>query len=55
MMGCSALGGTEHEITMDDVPVGILSGHAYSIINVIVIPKTEEELETIKENYESEG
>jgi hypothetical protein len=49
MMGCSALGGTEHEITIDEVPVGILSGHAYSIVNVLVIPKSEEELETLKE------
>jgi len=54
MMGCSALGGSEHEITMDEVPVGILSGHAYSIVNVISIPKSEEELETLKETYESE-
>jgi len=35
MMGCSRSGGTEHEITIDDEPVGILSGHAYSIIDVI--------------------
>ena len=49
MMGCSAMGGTEHEITIDEVPVGILSGHAYSIVNVLVIPKSEEELETLKE------
>ena len=34
-MGCSALGGTEHEITINGVPAGILSGHAYSISNLI--------------------
>ena len=40
MFGCSALGGTEHEITnKDGVPAGIISGHAYSIIDVIVIEK----------------
>jgi len=55
MMGCSAMGSTEHEITIDDVPTGILSGHAYSIIDVIVIEKSEDELETLKEQYESEG
>ena len=38
MFGCSALGGTEAVITNDDgVPAGIISGHAYSIINVIQI------------------
>ena len=38
MMGCSALGGTEHEITnKEGVSVGIISGHAYSVIDVIVI------------------
>jgi len=38
MFGCSALGGTEAVITNDDgVPAGIISGHAYSIINVIEI------------------
>jgi len=37
MMGCSALGGTEHEVTIDGVPVGILSGHAYSIIDAFEI------------------
>lgn len=35
MMGCSALGGTEHEITINGVPAGILSGHAYSISDLI--------------------
>ena len=37
MMGCSASGSTEGEILIDDVPSGILSGHAYSIIDVIEI------------------
>ncbi len=45
MMGCSAFGeATEHEITMDDVPCGILSGHAYSIIDAFDLDiKVEEE------------
>jgi len=38
MFGCSALGGTEHEITnAEGVSVGIISGHAYSVIDVIVL------------------
>ena len=37
-MGCSAIGGTEHELTdKNDVPCGILGGHAYSIIDVFEI------------------
>jgi hypothetical protein len=44
MMGCSAFGGTEHEVTMDDVACGILSGHAYSIIDAFDLDvKMEEE------------
>ena len=39
MMGCSAFGGTEHEIQRPEgVPCGILAGHAYSIIDVLHIP-----------------
>ena len=38
MFGCSALGGTEHEITnKDGVASGIISGHAYSITDVIIL------------------
>ena len=37
LMGCSALGSTEGEISIDDVPCGVLSGHAYSVIDVIEI------------------
>ena len=39
MMGCSAMGsGTEHEVCHPpDVPCGILSGHAYSIIDAFSI------------------
>ena len=38
-MGCSAMGsGTEHEVYHpEDVPCGILSGHAYSIIDAFSI------------------
>ena len=48
MMGCSAFGSTEAEIGYpDDVPCGIMGGHAYSItdvieIMVIKIPEDEE-------------
>ena len=37
LMGCSALGQTEGEIPLDDVPCGVLAGHAYSVIDVIEI------------------
>ena len=38
LMGCSALGSTEGEILYPtDVPSGVLSGHAYSIIDVFTI------------------
>ena len=44
MMGCSALGGTEKEITIDGAPAGILAGHAYSISNVIELKDIEMEV-----------
>ena len=48
MMGCSAFGGTEHEICQpENVPCGILAGHAYSIIDVLEI-----EVEILNENDE---
>lgn len=34
MMGCSAEGGTEATITMNGEDTGIMSGHAYSVIDV---------------------
>lgn len=37
MMGCSSDGGTEHYIKVDDEDTGIMSGHAYGIINVFEI------------------
>lgn len=50
MMGCSALGGTEHEITINGVPAGILSGHAYSISDLIELKDVEYEKEEPDEN-----
>jgi hypothetical protein len=41
MLGCSVTGNpgeTEHEVTIDDEPVGILKSHAYGIIDVIELP-----------------
>jgi len=52
MMGCSVLGGTEHEITKDGVPVGLLSGHAYSILDVIEIEECMMEFETEEGDFE---
>jgi len=52
MMGCSALGGTEKEITINGSPAGILSGHAYSITDVIHLTdvKMEKEVEVESEH-----
>ena len=44
-MGCSALGGTEHEITINGVAAGILSGHAYSISDLIQLEDVPHEIE----------
>lgn len=49
MMGCSALGGTEKEITINGSPAGILSGHAYSITDVIHLKNVNMEIEIEKE------
>jgi calpain len=41
MLGCSVTGNpgeTEHEVTIDDEPVGILKSHAYGIIDVFELP-----------------
>ena len=38
LMGCSALGSTEGEVLYPEgVPSGVLSGHAYSILDVFTI------------------
>eukprot|EP00826_Nyctotherus_ovalis_P037383 TRINITY_DN3403_c0_g6_i2.p1 TRINITY_DN3403_c0_g6~~TRINITY_DN3403_c0_g6_i2.p1 ORF type:complete len:403 (+),score=51.52 TRINITY_DN3403_c0_g6_i2:116-1324(+) len=39
MMGCSASGGTESEIKVNGFPCGILSGHAYSMLDLFKIKK----------------
>ena len=56
MMGCSALGGTEKEITINGSPAGILSGHAYSITDVIHLKGVKMEVEKLvkKGNDEEE-
>jgi calpain len=38
MMGCSADGGTEANIKMNGEDCGIMSGHAYAVIDVFEIP-----------------
>ena len=48
LMGCSALGSTEGEIPLNDVPCGVLAGHAYSVIDVIEIEVTLVDNETDK-------
>ena len=54
-MGCSVLGGTEHEVTIDGVPAGILTGHAYSISDVIFLEDVEMEKETEDGDYIKEN
>lgn len=43
MMGCSSSGDTEGMINIEDEPTGILSGHAYSVLDVIELPYLPEE------------
>lgn len=42
-MGCSVTGGTEHAVIIDGVQTGIISGHAYGLLDVFEIadPKME--------------
>ena len=34
MMGCSVAGDVERQIMIDGMPAGIMTGHAYGIIDV---------------------
>lgn len=38
MMGCSAEGGTEHFIMFKGEDTGVMSGHAYGVIDVFELP-----------------
>lgn len=38
MIGCSADGGTEHNINLDGEDTGLKSGHAYAILDILEIP-----------------
>jgi hypothetical protein len=38
MLGCSAEGGTELYIKINDEDTGVMSGHAYGILDVFEIP-----------------
>ena len=41
MLGCSVQGGaTEHQVMENNMPTGVLAGHAYGILDVFEIPKT---------------
>jgi hypothetical protein len=55
MLGCSAVGGTEHNIMFNDEDSGLKSGHAYAIIDFIEIdnPKSKEEYDD-PENVKSQ-
>lgn len=37
MMGCSVVGDVERQIVIDGVPTGIMTGHAYGIIDLLEI------------------
>jgi len=37
MIGCSANGGTEHNILLDGEDTGLFSGHAYAVTDVFEI------------------
>jgi len=43
MMGCSAEGATEGFIDIEGENSGVMSGHAYSLLDVIELPYLEEE------------
>lgn len=44
MMGCSIVGGTEEKFKIDGRPCGIITGHAYAILDIFELtePKTRE-------------
>lgn len=42
MMGCSITGeGVEHEVVLDGDKTGLLAGHAYSILDIVLLPPDE--------------
>ncbi len=47
-MGCSAEGETEGFIEINEESTGVMSGHAYSIIDVFELEYNEREIELIK-------
>lgn len=53
MIGCSAEGETEGYIKLEDISTGIMSGHAYSVIDVIELPWTEDEKATKKNAHKT--
>lgn len=38
MIGCSAVGGVEHNIEVNGLDSGLKSGHAYALLDTIEIP-----------------
>jgi hypothetical protein len=45
MMGCSVSGDVERQIMIDGCPSGIMTGHAYGIIDVFELPYPEQNKE----------
>ena len=37
LMGCSVSGGTEKNVVIDGVNTGIMSGHAYGLVDVVIL------------------
>ena len=55
MMGCSAEGQTEGFIFTGDENTGIMSGHAYSVIDVFQLPYYTKTQDEKQEKYKAEG
>lgn len=50
MMGCSAEGATEGFIEIDGISSGVMTGHAYSLLDVIELPYLAEDADKKKKN-----
>ena len=48
-MGCSVSGGTEHQVIIDGVKTGIMSGHAYGLNDVIELE--DEDMENPRKTH----
>jgi len=49
LMGCSVTGGTEHSVIIDGVNTGVISGHAYGLLDVFEI--TDKRMENPRKTH----